>query len=116
MPLLEQFVYGRSKNTPQEIGEFYFDYLPVDLLIATRPYLTTERLIGRRRRGSEQNPNVIVFSGLNFVIDGHHKVRRSIDIGEKEILCKILSTDNKRIGEKLLRSQHGYIHSLPISS
>ncbi len=49
-------------------------------LVATRPFLTTERIDpGRRRRGSRIKPEVISINGTNYVIDGHHKVRRACD-------------------------------------
>ena len=46
MVSLEQFCYGAAGCYPEELGEVGEIELPVELLVATRPYLNERRIGG----------------------------------------------------------------------
>jgi hypothetical protein len=113
-PSLEQFSY-RTTNLPLgDLGDLNRQEIPCEVLIATRPFLNGERLNGKRRKNSRSRPEVIVYEGESFTIDGHHKSRKAIEEGEETIEARVLTTENERVGVKLRRISQGLIKDLPI--
>lgn len=111
MPYLEQFI--RCEPT-ESIGEVIVDNIEVTEVIATRRFLTQDRLKGVRRRGGQEFPNVVNYGTYLYCIDGHHKIRRALDSGITTLTCRILITENSQIGLKLSRMNHGLIRNLAI--
>lgn len=114
MPSLEIFLKKRARTTTEKAGSLKQQNLTPDDLVATRPFLTEERLKGKKRRNKKENPQVINHNGIHYIIDGHHKVRRASDSGQEAITCQVLTTGLGIIGQLLARINHGKIKDLPI--
>ena len=113
-PSLEGYVYKTTKLQPQEVGRITETEVNCGNLIANRPFLTPKKYAGIRRRGSREHPDIISYHGSQYIVDGHHKVRKALDTGKLTIKARVLTTGNQRIGAKLQRTAIGLITELPI--
>lgn len=101
-PTAEQFCRNVCHQTPESVGSLSEKSVDPKGLIPTRPFLTEERIEGKKRRGNPSKPDVIRVGEDGYLIDGHHKARRAADNGQN-IECRILQTDDQRIIEELRR-------------
>lgn len=86
----------------------------IESLIATRPFLTTERLNGKRSRSSKKHPHIVVCDETRFVIDGHHKIFRAHLRGEETIHCSVIHAYDPAIKLKLHKMNHGPVILLEV--
>lgn len=115
MPDLERFLYTKNKKKSSEIkGLVSMKDILLDTAISTRPFLTSERMLGRRRRTGQEHPLIINFSKLDFVIDGHHKIRRALESGQIKMLAQVLTITDRELGTSLLKQSKGFVKNLPI--
>lgn len=98
------------------IRQVVVQYLLVDPseILATRPFLTNERMEGKVRRGSNMFPELIHAAGNYYCIDGHHKVRRALDAGENKIMCEVYDVESSRLQQSLMKIASGLISNLNI--
>lgn len=108
------YIEGLARGEGHEQREIGEEPLDPQTLVATRPFLTNARMEGRRRRASRGMPEVVSTGGTDYVVDGHHKVRRACDAGDPTITCKVLRTSSPRLRQRLARMSHGLIAILPI--
>jgi len=119
MVSLEQFCYGAAGCYPEELGEVGEIELPVELLVATRPYLNERRIGGGPPvgvRGHRSLPEVIVLEDVPYLVDGHHKAKRAFDEGVNFLLCRALITESIRVAEKLERRGVDFIGNIQIGN
>lgn len=114
MPSIEKVVYEVLKCDAEQVGELCQQYISVDKAISTRPFLSHDRMEGRVRRASREFPELISVRKLNFVIDGHHKLRRAFDRGDSSLYSTVLFTDNELLAIYLYKISHGYVGDLEI--
>lgn len=114
MPSIEKVVYQVLKIEAEEVGEFSHGHVSVYSVISTRPFLTRERMGGRKRRASVDIPQVIAIYNQNFIIDGHHKFRRAIDNGCDCLFSNIFTTDSRLLASVLYEMSHGYVSELEV--
>ena len=116
MAFFERFVYKKTGHQVQEIGTECLQTLDPSTLIATRPFLNSERFERKkRRRGAANIPHVVSIADSNYLVDGHHKTRRAIEAGATEIECVVLFTNNEKIERELKKANHGLIVNLQIT-
>ena len=114
MPPIERFVHQHTGRDHTQLGEIALEVVSFNLILSTRPFLTIERLQGRQRRHGFEFPQLVLTDGLYFCADGHHKIRRQLDENIDEGFCRILTTSDRVLIQKLRRMNHGLITNLPI--
>lgn len=100
MPSLNKFV---KLHTHTDQIDTCFEEVDPQLIYGTRPFLTSERLKGIRRKGSKELPQLVETNDTFYCIDGHHKVRRAIDNGQPSILCEVAHTRSSILEEALIK-------------
>ncbi len=114
MSSVEKFVYDHTGKKYTEIGEIVMVTFPILQLLATRSFLTQERLSGKDRRHGQEMPHLISAYDQGFIIDGHHKIRRALDEGKAALYSKVLITTNASLIQYLYKINQGYIQDLSV--
>jgi len=115
MSLIERFckdcVRRSEHERKEDIEVRSFD---PKILIATRSFLTLDRLVGRRRRGSVLLPDIIGANGVFYAIDGHHKIWRDIAANINEVECRFKNCESVLMAQRLAKRDCGPIWKLPV--
>jgi hypothetical protein len=114
MPTLERFVYDQTGKKFSELGKIIMVEYPIQSVIATRQFLTHEKMQGIQRRHGQEFPHIIAFYNQGFAIDGHHKIRRALDDGIECLYSKVLISTSELLAVYLYKRSHGFIKDLQI--
>ncbi len=114
MPSLERFIYEQMGKKFSDIGEIVMVEFPIQKVMATRPFLTQERIQGIKRRNGQELPHIISIYNQGFAVDGHHKIRRAFDSGKYSLYSKVFISTNDLLAAYLYKISCGYIKDLQI--
>lgn len=112
-PTFEKYVFQTVRKNISAVGKIEVETIDPTQVVATRPFLTEERLTRTRRRANPKYPQAIEAGGKIYAIDGHHTLRIHID-NKVPVIASILKTNNHRLQEELEKNNHGLVSDLEI--